>query len=378
MVEFCFTPGQAGSRLDSAFSAIPERLVQRDYCKNKNGCTVFLRPAPAPQTDFFDRVTGFHPCRHMAAFLKMHNPSIDEVAVATACEAKKVHEDDRSLVPDIITHQPPERKEFYEIKALSAQGTADGDQKIANFLELCAGQQIIYLAGEKYDCRLNILVRDATWSGIPVKIFLRIRSTKKALIQYHFCVESNSEFLTEAIAKLLIVAVVAALVVLFSTNPVIVVGAAGAALLLASQTSSPMQGSVGAGGMQDDRDTRYAQRLLNDWRVRNGLGLIGVDGLVGDETIGAIVAFQEVETGAVDGRLDPGGVGIRALERLHIEHGLATTTTAQFELDDDPVPTFDERAVELMRANEPGLTVVDLVAMLGTTTQDYLDAIHAV
>lgn len=377
MVEFCFTPGQAGSRLDSAFAAIPELLVQRDYCKKKNGCAIFLRPAPAPQTDFFDRVTGFHPCRHMAAFLKMHNPSIDEVAVATACEAKKVHPDDRSLVPDIITHQPPERKEFYEIKALSDKGTADGKQKIANFKEMCAGQQITYADGEKYDCRLNILVRDATWSGIPVKIFLRIRSTRKALIQYNFCVESNSEFLTEAIAKLLIVAVVAALVVLFSTNPVIVVGTAGAALVLASQTTSPMQGSVGTGGMQDQRDTRYAQRLLNDWRVRNGFGLIGVDGLVGDETIGAIVAFQEAVTGAVDGRLDPGGLGIRALERLHIEHCLATTTTAGFDIDDDPVPTFDERAVELMRADEAGLAVVDLLAMLGVTTQDYLEDIYA-
>lgn len=63
----------------------------------------------------------------------------------------------------------------------------------------------------------------------------------------------------------------------------------------------------------------FVQILLNDWRVRNGLSLITVDGIIGPETNGAIKLFQDRETSSKDDRVDPNGPTIQALEAAHLE-----------------------------------------------------------
>ena len=63
----------------------------------------------------------------------------------------------------------------------------------------------------------------------------------------------------------------------------------------------------------------YVQILLNDWRVRNGLSQITVDGIIGPETNGAIKLFQDRQTSSRDDRVDPNGPTIRALEAAHLD-----------------------------------------------------------
>jgi len=76
----------------------------------------------------------------------------------------------------------------------------------------------------------------------------------------------------------------------------------------------PIQSSVGQGGANRPADVRRVQELLNASRRRRGLPSINVDGLIGPKTIAAITEFQQRETNIVDGRVDPNGPAIRALE----------------------------------------------------------------
>src|SRR5262245_26276458 len=72
--------------------------------------------------------------------------------------------------------------------------------------------------------------------------------------------------------------------------------------------------SVGAGGVNDHNDTQIIQCALNVARARQGLPPIAIDGLVGPETTGAILAFQRSNPGlAHDGRIDAGGRTLAAL-----------------------------------------------------------------
>jgi peptidoglycan hydrolase-like protein with peptidoglycan-binding domain len=77
----------------------------------------------------------------------------------------------------------------------------------------------------------------------------------------------------------------------------------------------PIQHSVGKGGVNQVDEVRLVQGLLNDWRGENNLPPIAEDGLVGPETIGAILDFQSRVTHIVDGRVDPGGPAITELEK---------------------------------------------------------------
>ena len=82
-------------------------------------------------------------------------------------------------------------------------------------------------------------------------------------------------------------------------------------------------GSVGLGVRSHMPDVKYVQTLLSDWLlVRNQVPLV-VDGLCGPLTDGAIRQFQRVETGIVDGRVDPGGPSIKKLEFRHMENLLS-------------------------------------------------------
>jgi hypothetical protein len=74
--------------------------------------------------------------------------------------------------------------------------------------------------------------------------------------------------------------------------------------------------SVGFGGRNLTTDTRTVQELLNNAQTNSGQPPIAVDGIVGPKTIGAIREFQQSRLGFNDGRVDPGGPTIRALNAL--------------------------------------------------------------
>ncbi|MFL4967232.1 MAG: peptidoglycan-binding protein [Xanthobacteraceae bacterium] len=79
--------------------------------------------------------------------------------------------------------------------------------------------------------------------------------------------------------------------------------------------------SVGLGGRNLAGDTFTIQQLLNRARQNDGLPPIAVDGLVGPETIGAIRAFQQSRVGFSDGRVDPNGPTLAALNRVDGDGG---------------------------------------------------------
>jgi peptidoglycan hydrolase-like protein with peptidoglycan-binding domain len=77
----------------------------------------------------------------------------------------------------------------------------------------------------------------------------------------------------------------------------------------------PITKSVGKNAWNVKKDVRYVQTLLNYWREHNNRPAIKVDGVCGPKTIAAIEDFQKARTGLVDGRVDPGGPTIRALDQ---------------------------------------------------------------
>ncbi|TAJ84532.1 peptidoglycan-binding protein [Reyranella sp.] len=75
---------------------------------------------------------------------------------------------------------------------------------------------------------------------------------------------------------------------------------------------------VGQAVQNQPGDARYVQFLLNEWRALRGMEALAVDGIVGPLTNAAIRAFQQAETGLVDGQVDRDGPSIKKLEALHI------------------------------------------------------------
>ncbi len=345
-MEQCFAASDSGSppRLLSLLGNVVEIVVVADYMRDRvaRGGVVDVFPSPTAR-DFFDLHDDR--CEALAAFMTLKNPSVDEALVRDFCRQRKVRDGDKSMVPDIITHDPP-LLEFYEIKPASTSGKAAGRQKIRNFDELRSGMQTAYQPGTAYSPNVRKVFWTGVWAGVPARVSLSFFRDADALLVYQFCVEVTAETVSQAVLFLILRAAIVA--VLLTKNPVLVPAIARLSLLLAR---SPLLQSVGAGGVNDPTDTRYVQRLLNDWRGRRGLPLLDVDGVVGPLTTDAVVTFQQAETGGSDGRVDVGGAAILALEQLHVD---SLPEGADPELLDP-----DHRA---------GLDEVGLSAVLGAAT----------
>src|SRR5262245_33479178 len=135
----CFVPSESGirRRVSSAFGHIVEWFVKQEYCLAKGGCSEFVLTGSG--TDFFDENSTTTRCRFLAAYLSTHNALLDEGFISGACEIRKRpvdpddDENERFPVPDIITHEPGVRMEFYELKPNSAFGKEAGRVKIEAF-----------------------------------------------------------------------------------------------------------------------------------------------------------------------------------------------------------------------------------------------------
>lgn len=373
-MERCLLPSEANvpQRLQSAFGDVVERFVKTDYCASKGGCQEFLVPGTT-QTDFFDVAMGFSRCRHLASYLKMHNPSVDEVLIASQCETKK-DSDKHFPVPDIITHEPPTRTEFYEIKPNSVSGKRKGRDKVIWFEIICTSESLPYVAGRIYDPNRRVLVWDGTWFGSPVKVRLHWFRETDGLIVYELCFEASVENFAEALVKLLIALVVAALI--SALLPV-----AGGVVVLASLegVTSPMGQPVGPEDTNDSFDVAYAQLLLNDSRGRAGLEMIAVDGDF--NSVGsAITDFQEARGLGPDGRLEPGGETLIALEGEHLGAATDAVSIAQEELGDaelPPEPEFTAEAPDEEDAPTTDVVALDLDSAVAPVAQEHLDGLMA-
>jgi peptidoglycan hydrolase-like protein with peptidoglycan-binding domain len=204
---------------------------------------------------------------------------------------------------------------------------------------------------------------------VPIKWYLRWSRTRDALIQYTVCAEISNATIQEAV---LFLALRLLLVMLaLSRNPAFAAAAAGVIVLL----RSPLTASVGRNGANVQSDARYVQILLNDWRGRNNLAAIGVDGRVGPQTIGAIEAFQRAETGIVDGRVDAGGPAIGALERLHVQ-SVPASIPGDFLVPDKRSEIMDDVALTQLLATDEDGTPLDVVAAVTGEAEAYLQALH--
>jgi len=79
-----------------------------------------------------------------------------------------------------------------------------------------------------------------------------------------------------------------------------------------------LSGPVGQGGMNLAQDVLRIQKAINIARDQDGLSEISEDGIIGPETIAAILEFQRLHTQYRDGRIDPHGVTLRELERISV------------------------------------------------------------
>ena len=74
--------------------------------------------------------------------------------------------------------------------------------------------------------------------------------------------------------------------------------------------------SVGRGGVNSRSDTKIVQQLLNDaLKSTPGFRPLAVDGIAGPKTNAAIEMFQRKNLGWADGRVDPGGKTLAALNK---------------------------------------------------------------
>lgn len=375
-MEQCFAASDSGAppRILSMLGNLIEIVVVDDYMKDRaaRGGTVDVFPSPTAR-DFFDLHDDR--CEALAAFMKLRNPFVDETVIRDFCRQRKVRDGDKSMVPDIITHDGA-LQEFYEVKPASVSGKAAGRQKIRNFDELRSGMQTAYQPGTLYDPHVKKVFWTGVWAGVPARVSLQFFRETDALVVYRFCVEVTAETVSQAALFLILRAAVLALIL--TKNPLLIPAIARLGLLLAS---SPLQQSVGAGGANDPTDTQYVQRLLNDWRGHRGLPVLAVDGLVGPVTTDAVVAFQEVETGGSDGRVDVGGAASSALEALHLD-SLALGVDAEL-LDGDHRAGLDDGTMPVVLAapshgDDPGAETgpLDPLEVLGSGVTEYLAAIH--
>lgn len=326
-MEKCFAGSASGANTEtlSIVGNIVEVVVMVDYLTHRvsNGGAPIVFDAPGA-TDFFD-VKGDR-CEQFARFLKLKNAHVDQALIDAFCRQRKVRDGDKSMVPDIITHEGALR-EFYEVKPASTTGRRDGRQKIRNFCELNAGHGMPYCSdpnpeggavprGNTYNPNYRRVFWRGQYSSIPAQVSLRFERDSDSLVLYRFCVEVTPEVVNETVLLLLVKAAIVTLILTRGAAIGVLVPAAAAYLLF---MRSPLLGSVGQNGANGRADAKYAQRLLNQWRAPRGLPLLAVDGVPGDNTITAIRDFQRAETPAwVDGLIEPGRNTIKRMETLFL------------------------------------------------------------
>jgi hypothetical protein len=181
-----------------------EPFVQADYCASKGGCAVF----PVGTQDFFDfRVLGN--IAKFIAFLKVNNPSVDVTALA----AQFLLPDSGLKIPDIMTHQPPDRFEFYEIKPNSTSGRAEGLKKVLALTAFCGLNKLPYVAGLRYnpDSFIPIFIQHVGFTD--VEITLHFFKGGPGLILWEICSEAKEktfpEFLRILVPQIILLAILA-------------------------------------------------------------------------------------------------------------------------------------------------------------------------
>jgi hypothetical protein len=389
MAPRCFPPGEIldSGRSRQAFGEFVERIVQKDYCdtlaqQGLGTCALFIPPSlGGARSEFFDEAAGVSRCALLASYLKFHNGHVNEQTIVSQCQATNP-KPLRVKVPDIISHRFA-RTEFYEIKPNSPSGIQGGAEKIAWFSTLCNPMvaNLPYTAGTQYKPNFTFVLSNGNALGGGFQVGVHVFWALPGLILYELCPVTSRPRQEEKCTALMRAAELAAIVRLRS-DPF----TASAALSgLVGLAESPLQGAVGrasgAGPAPNlAADVLYVQLLLNDWRARNGLSLIGEDGLWGNQTDGAVIAFQQAVTGIADGRIDVGGPAIRALESGHLQAALdaalSALNAAELPAVEDPTIFHDTDADEDVAGADDPITPADVLLALQEEMRGYLRMLY--
>jgi hypothetical protein len=212
----CIAPSEIVTpQAASAFGAVAESIIDSDYLTQVGRTTVF----PVSTKDFIDFTHGFGNIPLVIAFLKTNNPhlSVSQLAVMSAAGLVKI--------ADIITHDPPIRTEFYEIKPNSADGVPAGQIKVASIAALFSKFSLPYLPGAQYAPDKRIKIFSGNPLGSRLELFFHFKWIQPGLIVYEICAEGDLE---ELGLKILVAIIAAAIVALLVTAT----GGAGAGVLV--------------------------------------------------------------------------------------------------------------------------------------------------
>ncbi|MFE0173610.1 hypothetical protein ACFWZ2_14925 [Streptomyces sp. NPDC059002] len=326
----CFAPSEyiTNNRLRSAIGKVVEWRISVAYCAAKGGCKLFDPKKGGPGLDYQDVYRGPHPCNDFAEYLAKHNWWLDEVAIGEECRAPKEPEGPQFAVPDLVSHTAAGTGEFYEIKPASVPGRRKGREKIDAFNDAVARHGLPYAAGRKYRPDRFLLFWDATWQGYPVKLYIHWWLETDGLILYEFCMDSGEKYFSEVFVKMI---VGEAIVVLF----LIGLGEIDAVLVpalrsAASPMRSPLGPPDGVPAIDDPASLFYADLLTLLREERRGhpwpAEHLFVAVVAGSDPVEAwepgdprpwvwdAATMAAIGDIAPDGRFEPGGDAIRALE----------------------------------------------------------------
>jgi hypothetical protein len=324
----------------------------------------------------------------MANYLKFHNSQINEQAIVDACNASNP-KPLKVKVPDIISHRFS-RREFYEIKPRSVSGLQSGAEKIAWFSALCNPLPfpnpplLPYLAGTQYTPDFTHILASGGALGAPFRIGIHIfrPPVVPGLILYELCPTTTRP--TQDRCATALIRGAGVMTVLRLRHDTIAAETVVASLVRLAQ--SPLQAAVGrpnsAGAAPNIReDVEYLQVLLNDWRDRRGLSLIAEDGLwqFTGETDTAIIDVQQEIFAGSDGRIDPNGVTVGALEEGHMRGVFAAAEAA---IAETPLPEVDGSIIfhdpdeDQDDDGDVGISPEVLILSLETEMRDYLGILY--
>jgi hypothetical protein len=183
MSEECHPPSeivstQEASQLGDQF----EGMIREAYCDSKGGCSIFPLLG---DTDFVDFREGFGNIPTFIAFLKRHNAGINVDSIARQFLSQK----SGLKIPDIMTHQPPKRLEFYEIKPNSTAGVAAGRAKVLSLIAFCGLNKLPYQPGTVFSPDRRILLQTAQIGFSIVTTRFHFFLLQPGLIVYEICTE---------------------------------------------------------------------------------------------------------------------------------------------------------------------------------------------
>lgn len=191
----------------SAFGSVAEAIIQADYLKDVGRVSFF----PASPFDFIDISHGFGNSILYIAFLGANNPrlSTSQLAVLSVGGDLKI--------PDIMTHNPPRRTEYYEIKPNSLTGRPAGATKVALIAAVMSAFSLPYVPGIQYTPNKKISIFSGTPLGARLDVFFHFQRIAPGLIVYEICAEGELEKL--GLAALLAILAVIILIMLKGRAP---------------------------------------------------------------------------------------------------------------------------------------------------------------